>query len=59
MRIDGRDIWSVEWVETHNYERSREHGIGVASRAGTYRLCEIKRDDPFVEYMHDGNVPVL
>ena len=46
-------------METHNYGRSREHSIEVASWAGTYRLCEMKHHDDFVEYVHHGNVPVL
>jgi len=33
MRINGGDTWSVKRVETHNYGRSREHGVGsIAGR---------------------------
>jgi hypothetical protein len=53
------DMWSVKWVETHNCGRSREHRIAVASRDGTYRLCVIKHDEEFVEYVQRGGVPVL
>jgi hypothetical protein len=41
----------VKWVETHSYERSREYGIAVASRAGTYGLCEMKHCDSSVNYV--------
>ena len=59
MRIDGGDMWSVKWMETHNYGRSREHGIVVESRTETYRCCEMKHNDAFVEHVQCGSVPIL
>ena len=56
MRIDA---WGVKWVETHNYGKSHQYGIAVASRAGTYGFCKIECDDAFVEYVQHGSVPVL
>jgi len=58
VRIDGGDTRHVNWAGTHSYGRSREHCITVASRAETYRLCEIKCDD-VVEYVEQGSVPIL
>ena len=36
-----------------------EHGIAVASQAGTYRLREMKHDDALVDNVQHGSVPVL
>jgi hypothetical protein len=39
----------VNWMETHSYERSREHGVAVALQAGTYRHFEMKHGGVSVE----------
>ena len=46
-------------METHNCGSSREHGIAVASRAGTHKTFVIKRGGDPKEYVHKGDVPVL
>ena len=37
----------------------REHDITVAWRAGTYRLCDIKHGEAFIDYVQHGSIPVL
>jgi len=51
--------WSVERVETHNYGRLRECGVAVVSRTGTYGFCVMKCHGALVDYLQQGDVPVL
>jgi len=46
-------------VETHNYRRSREHGVAVTSWIGTYGLCVIKQGGVYPDDVQHGGVPIL
>ena len=45
-------------MEAHNYGRSCEHGITVASRGRTYGPCEMERDE-FVEHLFCSTIKQL